>query len=286
MSNEKVEEKNTKKVNKITNYLIIIVIILLSIFMYSKYVETNYIRVKEYLITKKEIPVNFNGVNIVYISDILYGSVDLEYLKDLVNRINEMKPDIILFGGGLVSSDYKISDEEKKSLIEELNKIGDNLGKYYILSNNDKETTIEILESVEFKSLINTSELIYNKENTPICLIGIGSYNKGDSQIEKLAECENYYTIMFTHEPDVIDKVISNDYKTNMILAGNTLGGEVNIPIYGNLIKYKGSKKYYKNEYHKNNIDIYISSGIGTDKLGLRLFNPPSFNFFRLKSTD
>ena len=69
-------------------------------------------------------------------------------------------------------------------------------------------------------------------------------------------------------------------------MAGNTLGGEINVPFYGNLLKYKGSKKYYLEKYNKNNIDIFISNGIGTKELNLRLNNIPSFSLFRLNSTN
>lgn len=290
MSKEKKEEIITEeesKPNKLVNTIIVFIIIIFSLFMYSKYIETSFIRVKEYLISKKEIPSNFNGVNVIYISDLLYNDiVNIDYVKDLVNRINEMKPDIILYGGSLINSKYKLKDKESDTLISELNKLDSTIGKYYVMSDTDNDKSNDILNKSGFTLMDNTNELIYNKDNTPICLIGISSYNKGKSNLTNLNLCNGYFTILFTHEADVIDKILVLDNKPNMIMAGNTLGGEINVPFYGNLMKYKGSKKYYLEKYNKNNIDIFISNGIGTKELNLRLNNIPSFSLFRLNSTN
>ena len=283
---EEVNDSENKKSSKLTNFLIIIIVVIISIFIYSKYVETNLIRVREYLIRDKDIPSNFTGVIVVYFSDILFGSVDIDYIEKLVTRINEMKPDIVIYGGSLISKENKINDKDKKDLIKQLNNINSNLGKYYVSSNIDNKISDEILTTSGYKLMNNLSELIYNENNTPICIYGVGSYNLSKSDLTKLNECNGYYTILFTHEPDVTDKILNLDFKPNIILAGNSLGGEINVPFYNNLIKYKGSNKYYLEKYSKNNIDIYISNGIGTDKLGLRLNNMPSFSVFRLKSTD
>lgn len=290
MSKEKKEEIITEeenKPNKLVNTIIVFIIIIFSLFMYSKYIETSFIRVKEYLISKKEIPSNFDGVNVIYISDLLYNDiVNIDYVKDLVNRINEMKPDIILYGGSLINSKYKLKDKESDTLISELNKLDSTIGKYYVMSDTDNDKSNDILNKSGFTLMDNTNELIYNKDNTPICLIGISSYNKGKSNLTNLNLCNGYFTILFTHEADVIDKILVLDNKPNMIMAGNTLGGEINVPFYGNLMKYKGSKKYYLEKYNKNNIDIFISNGIGTKELNLRLNNIPSFSLFRLNSTN
>ena len=57
---------------------------------------------------------------------------------------------------------------------------------------------------------------------------------------------------------------------------------EVNLPIYGPIIKFEHAKKYYKPYYKIDNTDLYISSGIGTTDFNFRFLNKPSFNFYRL----
>ncbi len=82
------------------------------------------------------------------------------------------------------------------------------------------------------------------------------------------------------HEPDFINEI---DYNTfNLILAGHSHNGQIRLPFIGAIILPPGAKKYYKEYYKLNNTDLFISSGLGTSNLDIRLFNKPSFNFYRI----
>lgn len=280
-----------KKSNILINILILIIIFFISVIMYAKYVGVSGIRVKEYRIADELIPINFSGVKIVYFSDILVGStIDTSDIKEMVELINELKPDIILFGGGLVYDGYSLEDDLKQSIIDEFNKLNVKLGKYAVKGFNDDDVFDEIMTLSNFKVMDNSYEFIYNEDVTPICLSAVGSYNIGSYNLEKSFEFfntnVNCYTVVFTHESDIIDNIMAQEHKPNVIFAGNTLGGEVNIPFVGPIAKMEGSTKYYLDYYEIENTQIYISSGFGTRKYDMRLFNHPSFNFFRLKSLN
>lgn len=283
-----IEETPKKKTNTFINILILLVIFIVSIIMYAKYIGIRGINTREYRITSKQLPNNFSGVKVIYISDILYSSTDLDKIDLIVESINELKPDIVLFGGNLLSKNYKLEKKEKQKIIDLLSKIDSSLGSYAVLGKYDNEVTSEILTSSNFKIINNNYELIYKTDLTPICLVGISSYTLGDYDLEKSFEIvknnPNYYVITFTHESDIIDKILELEKKPNLILAGNSLGGEINIPFYGPITKFEGSKKYYLEKYEKGETLIYISNGVGTEKYNARLFNRPSFSLFRLKS--
>ena len=56
------------------------------------------------------------------------------------------------------------------------------------------------------------------------------------------------------------------------------------MPFLGATLKKEGATKYTDNIYHKENTDMYVSFGIGIEKSGLRLFNKPSINIYRIYS--
>lgn len=271
-------EKEKKSIkSKLINIFIVLVIIVISIFMYAKYYETTKIIVNDERIISEKLPSNFNGVKVVYFTDTLIGSTfNVEDVDNLVSNINSYKTDIILFGGNLLNKNVKLD----KKILTSLTKLDSSLGKYFVMGYLDSEEVSTSLESIGFKKLDNISELIYNDSITPICLYGVSSYNNGNSKLDELTKCEGLYTLVFTHEGDVLSKIEKNKY--NLFVAGNSLGGEINIPFYGELYKFEGSKKYYKTI---KNDSIYISNGIGTIKSFLRFNNYPSFTLFRLKST-
>ena len=85
------------------------------------------------------------------------------------------------------------------------------------------------------------------------------------------------YKIVLVHEPDISDKIVK-DYSVNLILAGHTHGGQINIPLIKNIFIPKDSIKYTKDHYN----NMYINYGLGTKKAHLRFLNHPSIDLYRL----
>lgn len=274
------KEENKKSLkSKIIDILIVIVILVVGVLVYAKYVGTSGVRINEKRISSELIPSNFSGVKIVYFSDLLLGSVDIDKVKDVVDAINITKPDIVLYGGDLINKGHKFNSEE---LIKVLSKIDSTINKYYTLGYLDNTDTSKVLELSGF-IMLNDSELIYNEGMDPICLVGLNSYLLDNYNLDTINKCEGHYTIVFTHEGDVVDSLKGKN--VNLVLAGNSLAGEINIPFIGPLNHFDGSKKYYEEYYKVNDFEVYVSNGIGTKKNHMRLFNRPSINLFRLKST-
>ena len=287
---EELKEKRKKTVKKVIKIIAIIFIISLVFIVYTKIISTNGLKVKEERIELKKIPDSFNGVKIIQFSDLQYGSTIFEEeVKSLVKKINTRNPDIVVFTGDLIDQDYKIKHEEKEKIIKELNKINANIGKYAVSGDEDKEYFNTIFTQAGFTVLDDSYDLIYNKENNPILITGLKSetkdIDKAFSYYKEEKSNKDIYSILIMHEPDTIDKVLNN-YKVDLALSGGNLNGEIYIPKVGGLITRKDAKKYTKEYYKINDTRLYVSSGIGTDKLGIRLGTRPSINFLRLAKTN
>ncbi|MBP3799523.1 MAG: hypothetical protein ILA19_00940, partial [Bacilli bacterium] len=89
------------------------------------------------------------------------------------------------------------------------------------------------------------------------------------------------FNILIMHEADIVDD-ISKKYNVNITLSGGNLNGMIYIPKIGGIITRKNAKKYTKDYYKINNNHLFISSGVGTDDIGIRLFTRQSINFVRL----
>ena len=287
---EELKEKRKKTVKKVIKIIAIIFIISLVFIVYTKIISTNGLKVKEERIELKKIPDSFNGVKIIQFSDLQYGSTIFEEeVKSLVKKINTRNPDIVVFTGDLIDQDYKIKHEEKEKIIKELNKINANIGKYAVSGDEDKEYFNTIFTQAGFTVLDDSYDLIYNKENNPILITGLKSetkdIDKAFSYYKEEKSNKDIYSILIMHEPDTIDQVLNN-YKVDLALSGGNLNGEIYIPKVGGLITRKDAKKYTKEYYKINDTRLYVSSGIGTDKLGIRLGTRPSINFLRLAKTN
>lgn len=291
MEKEFVETKDHKKLFKALKIISIIIVIVSSILLYSRFIATKGIDVKEYKVDSPTIPSSFDGIKIAHISDIHYGrTTNKKELEYLVKKVNETRPDIVIFTGDLIDKDTKLDDKKIKELIDSLSKIESRLGKYSIKGNHDYNFTQfdKIMSDCGFNNLDDTYDLIYNKSNEPIMIVGLNSNLKSDKLInekmniinENIKDINTSYKLLILHEPDYVDEIDYNSY--NLILSGHSHGGQVRLPIIGSIITPAKAKKYYDEYYKLNNTDLFISSGIGTSNISFRLFNKPSFNLYRI----
>lgn len=251
----------------------IISIILIIMYLFNLiYISNTHIHIRfEEINTNQK---NTNNTSLVFFSDLLIDKSS-DYLIETINNINKLHPDIVLFGGNLFSNNINEYDEETINKIKkQLNSINAKKGKFATLGNIDsineenKNIIKDILFSCEFEILenetiqINNNDFIFN-------LVGINNAINTDlTQINNDTKIDNdYYTIVMSNTPNTIE-YYNNKY--NYFLAGNTLGGEVRIPLLGSLNSY--NHKYIYNKFYINDSILDITNGIGNINYDYRLF--------------
>ena len=284
------ENDMSKKTKRIVFALLLLVIICL-IGTYEVYISYNKITVSDYNIKSNQIN---NSVNAVIISD-LHDNQLGENNEDLINEINSLSPDIILFVGDGVNSDSKDS-KVVTSLMKQLckdNKV------FYSLGNTDIDyieagisDLLKELESVGVTILDNEYKDI-NVNGNNIRIGGMYSYAFGlndNNDVDKDTMEEgvydflndfqntNNYKIMMAHRPDsFIFGNASEVWDIDLVVSGHNHGGQVVLPFVGGL--YGGDQgwfpEYDKGFFDLNKIKILITSGLGSGKQKLPRFNNP-----------
>lgn len=264
----KEKKKKLKWYIKLLIYIVIIII-------YAFTIGTKGIFIKDHIITSNKISNEFHGFKILQFSDIHLGSsFKIKDIKNLKKKINDSKPDIVIFTGDFIDKNSELTNNDKKEIIKELKEINSKYGKYYILSSEDKESSTEILEESEFINLDDEVQYIYINNSNPIVLLS-------KNNITNYEYNENIFSILSIHNPNEIDDFL--EYNIDVALAGHTHNGQINIP---KLKELYINSNYYK-EYQKvNNTKLYINSGLGTKGINARLFNHPCINLYRLNKKN
>lgn len=248
--------------------IVFLILFLIGLIIGAGLGETKRLKVKEYNVIDKSLPNSFNGLKIIHFGDILYGSsASKTTLEKVVKKINDLKPDIVIFTGDLYAKDIKLSEKNEKDLVSLLKKINAKLYKYAIKGDNDLDNYINIMQEADFILLDGTKEKLYYKGTIPII-------------ISNTLCDEDLFSIYLLHQADEVDNLDLTNI--NLVLSGHNLNGQIRVPFYGALIKKSGGKKYLDEKYTINNTSLYITSGIGTYTPNIRLFNPPSINLYRL----
>ncbi len=284
-------EEVKKEKHIFLNVVIFIIICIALLFLYAKYIGVKGIKVKEYRIESSILTENFSGFKIVHFSDLLYKStITKDDVKSLVDKINILKPDIVVFTGDLVDENIKLNTSDIDFLIESLGNINANIEKYAIYGDADFKLSQyeDIMEKSGFKILYNSYEKLYYKTNENIFIVGFPSSIKEQVDLSKAFEFynddERKYIIVLVHDGSTIKYLDNDNYEVDLILGGHSLNGSIVLPYFGGLFIDKYSYKYYDEKYERGITKIFISSGIGTNKYQYRFNNKPSINLYRLKA--
>ena len=252
-----------------------IIIFLVIVFVYGMYIHPKGFVTKEIAIKDESLSASYNGFKIVQFSDIHYGrSTNEETLKKLVDEINLIRPDVLVFTGDLFD-DKKLSDKELKLIKKYFSLMEARLFKFAVIGDYDKKYLDEyksLLEESNFILLDNEEKLVYDNSSEAILFVGLTNTTNIDSLYK------DYFTITLVHKPDSILDIKDS----NIVLAGHSLGGQIRIPFIGGIIKRDGAKTYIDTYYDVSGKKLYISNGVGTQDIKMRLFNKPSITLYRL----
>lgn len=276
--------------NKFFRFIAILFVISVCLYTYARFIEPNMLSVHYENISNKLISKNTNGVKILQFSDThLSEYFNIEDLKKVVDKINEEKPDIVIFTGDLIDHYYNYSYTGDISLVwEVLSNIKAPLGKYAIYGNHDygggaEKVYKDIMENSGFITLVNEG---VNLKEYNLNIIGLDDSIFGSLDIEKLNELidDGSFNIVISHEPDVVDLML--EYNIDLFLSGHSHGGQVHIPFVKSILPPLG-EKYTKGLYefeNYRNTKLYVNVGIGTSQIPFRFMAEPELSVFTLKN--
>ncbi|MFG6119157.1 metallophosphoesterase [Thalassobacillus sp. B23F22_16] len=257
-------------------------------YYYARYMEPDMLTIQEETLTNSKIPGSFRDFKIVQFSDTHIGfHYTLEQLKEVVDRINRMNPDLILFTGDLV--DRPNAYEWNGKIVEVLKKLQAPHGKYWIYGNHDHggygtDIVKKKMDEAGFQLLQNEHTVI-KKEQSSFILAGVDDLMLGKPDMEKTLQGadSDSFVLLMVHEPDYADEVAN--YPVDVQLSGHSHGGQVQIPFFGYLVTPPYAEKYVEGRHTIGNLDLYVSRGLGTTRLPYRFLCKPEITIHTLKNS-
>lgn len=258
-------------------------------YYYANEIEPAMLEIDRETISSAKIPGAFNHFKIVQFSDTHMGfHYNLDQLNEVIKKINNQNPDLIVFTGDLV--DKPQSYNWNGTLIKALQKLHANHGKFWIYGNHDHggygtDIVKHVMEQADFQ-LLKNSHTVVEKNNAKIIVAGIDDVMLGKPDLDKtLSKSDDrLFTILLAHEPDFADKTVH--YPVDVQLSGHSHGGQVRLPFIGHLYTPIYAEKYVqgKHTFQHNKLTLYVSRGIGTTRLPYRFLCKPEIHTFTLQS--
>ena len=276
--------------------------IFILMYLYIKY-NVNTLEVTKYVVENKKVPKEFDGYNIVQISD-LHSKLFGENNKKLIQKIKSLNPDIVVVTGDLIdgeNNNYNVALDFMKE-ISKLYRV------YYIIGNHEQKSLIKKykdyfnkLHQIDFVNLDNNKVEIV-KGDSNINLYGLtvpySCYkylfdNQETTSIdidfleEKLGKVDReQFNILLAHTPFYFDEY--EKWGADLTLCGHVHGGIVRLPLVGGLLSpdRKFFPKYDLGEYIKNKSTMIVSKGLGGSKVLIRVNCKPEIVNIKLKNIN
>ncbi|MDY7037565.1 MAG: metallophosphoesterase [Thermodesulfobacteriota bacterium] len=237
------------------------------------------------------LPKGLDGLRIGVMGDFHAGAftTKVQILK-AVNMVNNERPDLIVLLGDYVDGAYSHSPLNVKKgayVFDALKRLKAPLGIYAVLGNHDHWTDAEQVR----KELAKVPVVILDNQgislDNALTVAGVDDFWEGPSHpFRAIREIEpESVIIMLSHNPDV-NIQLKGDKRVRLVMSGHTHGGQIRIPIIKRALwvpcsmKYRGPSGLIKETERRW---TFITKGVGTFFVPIRLACPPDIGILRLK---
>ncbi|KGA97660.1 phosphoesterase [Alkalihalobacillus alcalophilus ATCC 27647 = CGMCC 1.3604] len=236
---------------------------------------------------------HFGELKIVHLSDLHSKSFGSKQRK-LLNRVEELQPDLIVVTGDLIDA-KKAESEAPLHLMEGLVELAP---VYFVTGNHEWWSgdfgQLEMnLEQIGVEVMRNDYKTVHLKKGQ-LNIVGIDDPAIQSNQSEEitteqhlsvifeneLIEAENY-TILLAHRPEFF--ALYQEYDVDLILSGHAHGGQIGLPNNGGLIAPNQGlfPEYVKGMYTGKSSKMIVHRGLGNSIIPQRLFNRPEIILLR-----
>ena len=192
------------------------------------------VKVKPITITLNRLPKSLDGLRIVQITDLhISPMVGVDWLSHIVDRVNELKPDLIAVTGDLVDG----SVQELSHHVASLANLTAPLGVYFITGNHEYYSGVEPwcahVASLGLRVLRNERvSITAGTQGDSFDLAGVDDWKSGQFPGEgpnlpkALAGRDQNKTLMLlAHQPAAIEEAAAHG--VDLQLSGHTHGGQI-----------------------------------------------------------
>jgi len=268
----------------------VIVLVLAGLVFWAFLIEPGRLVVREQAIQIDNWPQHLDGLRIAVLSDIHADDwfVDDKKLRTIVERTNQLQPELIVILGDFMSSSGRVTRRvEPERFGPILKDLHAPLGVYSVLGNHDWwYSGVQVRRGLEKNGIqVLENEVIhFDARGTQLWLVGLADlWTRRQAIADTIAMVpEGAPVIALTHNPDIFPDL---PQRVPLLLAGHTHGGQVRFPLIGSVVQSSDfGERYMKGHIFENNHHLFVTTGIGTSIVPVRFGVPPEIVLLTIKT--
>lgn len=203
--------------------------------------------------------------------------------REAIRLIRAAKPDLIIFGGDLVTATARFM--RTRWAVQGLRDLKDIAPVYGAMGNHDyeKQEQVERVFATAGVPLLRNEAITWTSPaGRQVVIAVVGDHNEGDelpSACLKPAGQEPLPVILVSHDPE--SRELMKDYDWDLMLSGHTHGGQLGYPFTHKPICFRSDMPSGLYEYEGDR-HVFVTRGVGAI-FGMRFFSRPEVNILEVK---
>ena len=259
---------------------------------YGLLIERNIYQVKQVEIAFDNLPAQFDGYQLVQLSDIHTRSFTKrpKSLQRCIDNVNKLHPDLIVFTGDIVT----LSSSELDSAFHILRQLHAPDGVISIIGNHDyctyghepdgKQRVVDLERQMGWNVLCNKS-FILRRGGDSLAVVGVENISTSKhfpttgNLTQALEGTKGMFKMLLSHDPTHWDReVVGSDIP--LTLSGHTHASQFSV-LGWTPVRYM--YKQYRGLYQKGKQYLYINIGLGETIFPARIGAPPEITLITLQ---
>lgn len=239
-------------------------------------------RIKEYTVVSGQLPPEFDGYTIAFVSDLHYPSkFTKKRLRRLVGALQRLSPDAIMLGG-----DYVTSNDYVGELFSSISSAKTVNGTYAVLGNHEHRNKEFIAKEMRRCGIVLLADSVAAIERGGDKIFFAGVYDSFDYNAAILQPAEtvpdSLFTVLLCHTPDYAERLSTT---ADLVLSGHTHGGQVSfLGLYTPVRNSVYGTRFLRGMNSTTaGSTIITTNGVGTSRKKIRFCVPSEIVVVRLK---
>jgi len=231
-------------------------------------------------VSVRGLPPGLDGLRIGMITDVHHSSVvPADDISRAVMLLKDAAPDVVVMGGDYISFFDRAYIGPVAELLAPL--AGAPQGSFAVLGNHDDEKEMPAALSGRGFTVLKDQRTSLMVRGERLDIAGIRFWTKTPGEVASVLKGTGGTTILLSHDPRRLVEASALDVQ--LVLSGHTHGGQVIVPGIGAVAgrKFPVLAGYASRE----NTALFVSRGVGTVYVPIRLNCPPDVAVLTLRSS-
>jgi predicted MPP superfamily phosphohydrolase len=269
--------------------------------LYSGEIERHWVEVSHRDVYLPGLSAAFDGMRIAQISDIHMDEfTEPFFLRHVIDRINQIKPDAIFITGDFVTSTMVMdvgTTRFARGAAWQCANILNGLeckARYASLGNHDINVGAKQVSAALVANgitVLRNACLPIERGGGRIWLAGLDDPLEGNPNPDlaipaSIRNKPNEPVVLLCHAPDYADHLLTQPagQAVDLMLSGHSHGGQIRLPLLGALVLPPLARKYVKGWFQLGRMQLHVNRGIGTIGMPFRFDCPPEITSITLRA--